>query len=63
LQRFGEDLLEVLKFLEEEAGVPHRDIKPDNIAIGQIILDRTLNPALDEFGLTPGGEPNRLSGE
>ena len=43
LQRFGEDLLDVLKYLEEEAGIPHRDIKPDNIAIGQIIRGRKLH--------------------
>lgn len=32
LQRFGEDLLTALKYLEEEA-VFHRDIKPDNLGI------------------------------
>ena len=33
LQRFGDDLLSVVNFLEEQ-GINHRDIKPDNIAIG-----------------------------
>lgn len=32
LQRFGEELLAVVDYLEQE-GVPHRDIKPDNIGI------------------------------
>jgi serine/threonine protein kinase len=32
LQRFGEELLSVVEYLERE-GVPHRDIKPDNIGI------------------------------
>ncbi len=35
LQRFGEDLLEVVEFLEER-GIPHRDIKPDNIAVAML---------------------------
>jgi hypothetical protein len=33
LQRFGEDLLEILVYLDEN-GIPHRDIKPDNIGVG-----------------------------
>lgn len=32
LQRFGEELISVVEYLERE-GVPHRDIKPDNIGI------------------------------
>jgi serine/threonine protein kinase len=52
LQRFGEDLLEVLKYLEEEAGVPHRDIKPDNIAIGQIKRGDKLHLVLFDFSLS-----------
>lgn len=32
LQRFGEELITVVEYLERE-GVPHRDIKPDNIGI------------------------------
>lgn len=52
LQRFGEDLLEVLKYLEEEAGIPHRDIKPDNIAIGQIKSGNKLHLVLFDFSLS-----------
>jgi hypothetical protein len=33
LQRFGEDLLDVVNYLEEQ-GIPHRDIKLDNIGVG-----------------------------
>lgn len=32
LQRFGEELISVVEYLERE-GIPHRDIKPDNIGI------------------------------
>lgn len=32
LQRFGEELISVVEYLDRE-GVPHRDIKPDNIGI------------------------------
>ena len=35
LSRFGEDLLEVVRFLEEQ-GIPHRDIKPHNIGVGKV---------------------------
>src|SRR5262249_31274164 len=35
LQRFGEDLLEIVRYLEEQ-GIPHRDIKPDNIGVGPV---------------------------
>jgi serine/threonine protein kinase len=34
LQRFGEELLQALGFLDDE-GIAHRDIKPDNIAIAE----------------------------
>jgi serine/threonine protein kinase len=34
LQRFGEELLTVADWLEQK-GVSHRDIKPDNIGVGQ----------------------------
>lgn len=32
LERFGTDLLEVVDYLESE-GIPHRDIKPDNLGV------------------------------
>ena len=52
LQRFGEDLFEVVKYLEEEAGIPHRDLKPDNIAIGQIKRGDKLHLVLFDFSLS-----------
>jgi serine/threonine protein kinase len=52
LKRFGEDLLEVVRFLEEEAGINHRDIKPDNIAIGQIRRGSRLHLVLFDFSLS-----------
>lgn len=52
LQRFGEDLLDVVCYLEEEAGIPHRDLKPDNIAIGQIKRGQKLHLVLFDFSLS-----------
>ena len=56
LQRFGEDLLEVVKYLEEQ-GIAHRDIKPDNIAVGMIGRGDKLHLVLFDFSLarTPPG--------
>jgi serine/threonine protein kinase len=62
LQRFGEDLLEVLKYLEEEAGIPHRDIKPDNIAIGQIMRGDKLHLVLFDFSLSRAQAENLRAG-
>ncbi len=62
LQRFGEDLLEVLKYLEEEAGIPHRDIKPDNIAIGQIKRGDKLHLLLFDFSLSRAPAENIRAG-
>ncbi len=62
LQRFGEDLLEVLKYLEEEAGIPHRDIKPDNIAIGQIMRGDKLHLVLFDFSLSRAPADNLRAG-
>lgn len=50
LQRFGECLLDVLKFLEKQ-GINHRDIKPDNIAIGHIGSSKQLELVLFDFSL------------
>ncbi len=51
LQRFGADLLDVLNYLEE-LGYPHRDIKPDNIAVGMIGRGDTLHLVLFDFSLS-----------
>ncbi len=62
LQRFGEDLLEVVKYLEEEAGVSHRDIKPENIAIGQIKRGEKLHLVLFDFSLSRAPVDNIRAG-
>ena len=51
LQRFGEDLLEVVKYLEEQ-GIPHRDIKPDNIGVGPVGRGDMLHVILFDFSLS-----------
>lgn len=51
LQRFGEDLLDVVNHLEEQ-GVNHRDIKPDNIAVGQVGRGDRLHLVLFDFSLS-----------
>ncbi len=51
LQRFGEDLLGVVNYLEEQ-GIDHRDIKPDNIAIGQVGRGDKLHLVLFDFSLS-----------
>src|SRR5690606_88361 len=51
LQRFGEDLLGVVNHLEEQ-GVPHRDIKPDNLAVGMVGRGDNLHLVLFDFSLS-----------
>ncbi len=50
LQRFGEDLLDVVNYLQEQ-GIAHRDIKPDNIAVGMVGRGDTLHVVLFDFSL------------
>lgn len=50
LERFGDDLLETLAYLESE-GVPHRDIKPDNLGVRPRHGDRSLHLVLFDFSL------------
>lgn len=61
LQRFGEDLLDVVNFLEEE-GIPHRDIKPDNIAVGQVGRGDRLHLVLFDFSLSRTATDNIRAG-
>jgi serine/threonine protein kinase len=61
LQRFGEDLLDVVKFLEEQ-GISHRDIKPDNIAIGQVGSGNKLHLLLFDFSLSRAPRENIKAG-
>ena len=51
LSRFGEDLLDAVRFLEEK-GIPHRDIKPDNLGIGEVGRDRVTHLVLFDFSLS-----------
>ncbi len=51
LQRFGDDLIDVVCHLEEQ-GIAHRDIKPDNIAVGQVGGGNKLHAVLFDFSLT-----------
>ena len=51
LERFGEDLLGVVNYLEEQ-GIPHRDIKPDNIAVGMVGRGDKLHLVLFDFSLS-----------
>jgi serine/threonine protein kinase len=49
LGRFGEDLLEVVQYLERK-GVAHRDLKPDNIGIKE--YDKKLHLKVFDFSLS-----------
>ncbi len=50
LDRFGDDLLEIVGVLESE-GVPHRDLKPDNLGVRPRRGDRSLHLVLFDFSL------------
>jgi serine/threonine protein kinase len=56
LERFGEDLLQVVDWLEQE-GVPHRDIKPENLGVALMGKSEQLHLVLFDFSLadTPAG--------
>jgi len=51
LQRWGEDLLKAVAYLEE-MGVPHRDLKPDNLGIARTGKDDALHLVLFDFSLS-----------
>jgi serine/threonine protein kinase len=51
LQRFGDDLLEALYWLDKN-GIPHRDIKPDNIGIAAVGRTEALHLLLFDFSLS-----------
>ena len=51
LQRFGDDLLDAVCYLEEK-GIPHRDIKPDNIVLGKMGPADQLHAVLFDFSLS-----------
>lgn len=51
LQRFGEDLLTAVEYLEEQ-GISHRDLKPDNIGIAEYGKNHELHLKLFDFSLS-----------
>ena len=51
LERFGNDLLDVVQYLDSE-GVAHRDIKPDNLGVRPRRGDRSLHLVLFDLSLT-----------
>ncbi len=51
LQRFGEELLTAVQWLEDK-GISHRDIKPDNISIGEVRAKGKLTLVLFDFSLS-----------
>ncbi len=61
LQRFGEDLLDVVRFLEEQ-GIPHRDIKPENMAVGKVGRGDKLHLVLFDFSLSRTPRENIRAG-
>jgi serine/threonine protein kinase len=61
LQRFGEDLLDVVNYLEEQ-GIPHRDIKPDNIGVGPVGRGDRLHLVLFDFSLSRTPAENIYAG-
>lgn len=50
LERFGEQLLEAINYLDQE-GVSHRDVKPENLGIGSISGGGKLRLVLFDFSL------------
>ena len=61
LQRFGEQLIEVVRFLEE-CGVSHRDLKPDNIGISEARSDRALTLVVFDLSLAGTSADNIRAG-
>ncbi len=51
LERFGEQLLRTVDFLEQQ-GIPHRDIKPENIGVRQSGHGSRLELVLFDFSLS-----------
>jgi len=61
LERLGEDLIDVVRHLEKQ-GIAHRDIKPDNIAVGRVGRDHTLQIVLFDFSLAAVPQENIRAG-
>lgn len=50
LERFGDDLLGAVAYLEKE-GVAHRDLKPDNLGVAKVGRAKELHLVLFDFSL------------
>ena len=61
LERFGDDLLDVVKHLETD-GVIHRDIKPENIGVRARRGDRSLHLVLYDFSLSHAADTSVQAG-
>jgi serine/threonine protein kinase len=61
LRRFGEDLLQAVSWLEQQ-GIPHRDIKPDNIGVAKVGRGDNLHLVLFDFSLSRVAPENIRAG-
>ena len=61
LERFGEDLLQTVDWLEQQ-GIPHRDIKPDNLGVAPMGRGDVLHLALFDFSLADTPSENIRAG-
>jgi serine/threonine protein kinase len=61
LERFGDDLLGIIAYLESE-GTPHRDIKPDNLGVRPRRGDRSLHLVLFDFSLAHTSDMSLTAG-
>jgi serine/threonine protein kinase len=61
LERFGNDLMEVVVVLERQ-GIAHRDIKPDNIGVSRRSRDSELHLVLFDFSLSRFSPENIRAG-
>ncbi len=61
LDRFGDDLLEIVGVLESE-GVAHRDLKPDNLGVRPRRGDRSLHLVLFDFSLARTADTSLQAG-
>lgn len=61
LERFGEDLLDAVRYLED-IGIQHRDIKPDNIGVKPLGRGNKLRLVLFDFSLSQAPLENIRAG-